>query len=165
MSVAPSMPPLRSTENVYQPCPQHFWPFHSDLTQSKNKSSSSGTLLGLSAPLWAQHSLTQAPFPSPSPSQNPLSRGPLVCVCVCVHAKSLQLCSTLCNSMDCSPPGSSVHGILQARMLEWVAMPPPEDLPDPGIKPPSLMSPALAGGSLSLALPGKPGDHLNLSLR
>ena len=34
-----------------------------------------------------------------------------------------QSCLTLCNPMDCSPPGSSVHGILQARMLEWVAMP------------------------------------------
>ena len=40
-----------------------------------------------------------------------------------VCAKLLQLCSTLCDPMDCSPPGSSVHGILQARMLEWVAMP------------------------------------------
>ena len=34
-----------------------------------------------------------------------------------------QLCLTFCDPMDCSPPGSSVHGILQARMLEWVAMP------------------------------------------
>ena len=33
-------------------------------------------------------------------------------------------CPTLFDTMDCSPPGSSVHGILQARMLEWVAMPP-----------------------------------------
>ena len=41
----------------------------------------------------------------------------------CVHAKSLQLCPTLCNSVDCSPPDSSVHGSLQARILEWVAMP------------------------------------------
>ena len=32
-----------------------------------------------------------------------------------------QLCMTLCHPMDCSPPGSSVHGILQARILEWVA--------------------------------------------
>ena len=40
----------------------------------------------------------------------------------CVHAKLLQLCPTLCDSMDSSPPGSSVHGILQARILEWVAM-------------------------------------------
>ena len=41
----------------------------------------------------------------------------------CVHAKSLQLCPTLCSPMDCSPPGSSVHGILQARIPEWDAMP------------------------------------------
>ena len=44
-------------------------------------------------------------------------------LCLCVLAKSFQLCLTLCNPMDCSPPGSSVHGILQARILEWVAMP------------------------------------------
>ena len=37
-------------------------------------------------------------------------------------AKSLQLCPTLCDPMDCSPPGSSVHGILQARALEWGAI-------------------------------------------
>ena len=42
---------------------------------------------------------------------------------LCVCAKLLQLYPTLCDSMDCSPPGSSVHGILQARILEWVAMP------------------------------------------
>ena len=40
--------------------------------------------------------------------------------------------------MDCSPPGSSIHGILQARILEWVAIPFSSDLPDPGIKPRSL---------------------------
>ena len=40
-----------------------------------------------------------------------------------VHAKSLQLCPTLCNPTDWSLPGSSVHGILQARTLEWVAVP------------------------------------------
>ena len=39
--------------------------------------------------------------------------------CVCIHA---QLCPTLCNPMDCSPPGSSVHGISQARILEWVTI-------------------------------------------
>ena len=38
-------------------------------------------------------------------------------------AKLLQLCLTLCDHMDCSPPGSSVHGILQERILEWIAMP------------------------------------------
>ena len=40
-----------------------------------------------------------------------------------MHAKSLQLCPALCDSMDCSPPGSSVHGILQAGILERVAIP------------------------------------------
>ena len=48
--------------------------------------------------------------------------------------------------MDCSPPDSSAHGILQARIVEWVARLPPGDLPDPGIKPASFMSPVLAHG-------------------
>ena len=39
---------------------------------------------------------------------------------VSVHAQLLQLCLTLCDPMDCSPTGSFVHGILQARTLEWV---------------------------------------------
>ena len=43
-----------------------------------------------------------------------------MCMCVCVLAT--QSCLTLCDSMDCSPPGCSVHGILQARILEWVAI-------------------------------------------
>ena len=45
---------------------------------------------------------------------------------------------SLCDPVDCSPPGSSVHGILQARILEWVAIPFSRDLPDPGIEPRSL---------------------------
>ena len=49
----------------------------------------------------------------------------VVCIFMKVEVKVLvaQLCLTLCDPMDCSPPGSSVHGILQARMLEWVAIP------------------------------------------
>ena len=62
----------------------------------------------------------------------------------CVCAKSRQSCLTLCDPMDCSLPGSSVHGILQARILEWVAMPSSGDLPHPEIEPVSLI-PALAG--------------------
>ena len=57
----------------------------------------------------------------------------------CVHAKSLQLCPTLCNPMGCSSPGSSVHGFLQARILEWVAM------PTQGSNLHLLRQPALAG--------------------
>ena len=64
----------------------------------------------------------------------------------CMHAKSLQSCPTLCNPMDCSPPGSSVHGSLQARTLSGLPCPPPGDLPNPGIEPASLKSPALSGG-------------------
>ena len=51
--------------------------------------------------------------------------------------------------MGCSPPGSSVHGILQARILEWVAMLPPGDRSLPGIEPAFLMPPALAGRFLT----------------
>ena len=47
--------------------------------------------------------------------------------------------------MNYSLPGSSVHGILQARILDWAAFPPPGDLPDPGIEPVSLMCSVLAG--------------------
>ena len=46
-----------------------------------------------------------------------------------------QSCPTLCDPMDCRLPGSSVHGILQARLLGWVACSSPGNLPDPGIKP------------------------------
>ena len=64
-----------------------------------------------------------------------------------------QLYLTLCDPMDCNLPGASVHGILQARILERVAMPPPGDLPNLGIKP---RSPALQTDSLSSEPPGKP---------
>ena len=43
--------------------------------------------------------------------------------CCCVLYSVAQLCPTLCDPMDCSPPGSSVHGILQARILEWIFVP------------------------------------------
>ena len=48
--------------------------------------------------------------------------------------------------IDHSLPGSSVHGILEARTLDWVVVPPPEDLTEPRIDLASLMSPALSGG-------------------
>ena len=65
---------------------------------------------------------------------------------------SLQSCLTLCGPVDCNLPISSVHGILQARILEWVAMPSFRGLPDPGIEPASLMSPALAWASLVIQM-------------
>ena len=62
-----------------------------------------------------------------------------------VCANSLQLCLSLCDPMKSGLPGFSVHGIFQARILEWVAMTSSRGLPDTGIKHISLMSPALAG--------------------
>ena len=62
--------------------------------------------------------------------------------CECVRAKSIQLCPTLCDPVDGSPPGSSVCGILQAKIPEWIAMPFSRGSSDPL----SLSSPALAGG-------------------
>ena len=61
---------------------------------------------------------------------------------VCSVAQS---CPILRDSIDLSSPGSSVHGFSQARILEQVVRPPPWDLPDPGIEPTSLTSPALTG--------------------
>ena len=60
---------------------------------------------------------------------------------------------THCDPMDCSPPGSSLHRIFQARILEWVAISSSGDLPDPGIKPLSPASPALQADSLLLSHP------------
>ena len=60
-------------------------------------------------------------------------------------------CLTLCDPMDCSPPSFSVHGILQARILEWIAISSPEELSNPGIEP---WSPASQADSLSLELQG-----------
>ena len=51
-----------------------------------------------------------------------------------MHAESLQSCPTLCDPMDCSPPGSSVHGILQASILEWIAILYSRGSPEPGIE-------------------------------
>ena len=57
----------------------------------------------------------------------------------------LQSYPIFCNPVNCSLPGSSIHGILQTRILEWVSCPPPGDLPDPGTEPELPMSPALSG--------------------
>ena len=82
------------------------------------------------------------PFRSPQSTGN---INTLLYACVRVCAKSLQSCLTLCDPMDSTLPGSSVHGILQARTLKWVSCPPPGDLPDPGIEPVSPATPALQG--------------------
>ena len=54
------------------------------------------------------------------------------------NSVSHSVVSNSCNPMDCIPPGSSVHGLSQVRMLEWVAIPFSRNLPNPGIKPGSI---------------------------
>ena len=73
---------------------------------------------------------------------------------MCAYAQSLQSCLTLGNPMDCSPLGSSVHGISQTRTLEWVAISSyREEDPNPRMESEST---ALAGGFFITVPPGKP---------
>ena len=67
-------------------------------------------------------SALQCPHPQTTDNHRDVELKGLYVRCVCICAKSLQLCLTLCDPMDCSPPGSSFHEILQARILEWVAI-------------------------------------------
>ena len=84
-----------------------------------------------------------------------MCRSPALLCC----AQALHSCPTLCNPMVCSSPGSSVHGILQARILEWLLCPSPGDLPNPGIEPIPLASSTLQAGSLPTEALGKPIGH------
>ena len=78
-----------------------------------------------------------------------------VCVCACVCAQLLsQSCPTLCNPMDCSPPGSSVHGISRQEYWNGLAFPPPRDLPDTSMELVSLMFSELADKFFSTVSPG-----------
>ena len=70
---------------------------------------------------------------------------PIITLAPAICRLSLLVILTLCDPRDSSLPGSHVLGILQARILEWVAMPSSRDLPYPGFKSSSLLSPALAG--------------------
>ena len=68
------------------------------------------------------------------------------CRVVWVRAKSLQLCPAFCDPVNGSPPGSSVMGFSTQEYWSGLPCPPPGDLPDPGIKPRSLVSPELVDG-------------------
>ena len=76
-------------------------------------------------------------------------------ICLCIKqtkSEIAQSCLTLCNPMDCNLPGSSLHGMFQARVLKWVAISFSRDLPNPGVEP---RSPALQAD----ALPSEPSHH------
>ena len=75
---------------------------------------------------------------------------------LCVRVLVAQSCLTLCDPMDYNPPGSSVHGISQATILEWVLFPSPGELPYPWVE---SASPALAGRFFTTKTPGKPIEN------
>ena len=85
-----------------------------------------------------------------------LQDGPGGCP-LCVHAQSLQSCPTLCDTMD----SSLAMGFSRQEYWSGLPCPPPEDLPDPGIEPASLVSPALAGSFFTTRATWKP---FNISL-
>ena len=77
-----------------------------------------------------------------------------------VCAQLLQLCPTLCDPMNCSPPASSAHGILQARILQWVTMPSSRGSSRPRDWTHVSCISCIAGGFFTIELPGKPtGQH------
>ena len=82
-----------------------------------------------------------------------------------LSTKSLQLCSTLCHHMDYSLPGSSVHGVLQARILEWIAVPSSRGSSWLRDQHASLTSPAWQADSLPLAPPGNPHAGTTKSIK
>ena len=84
------------------------------------------------------------------------------CCCYCLVAKS---CPILCQPMNCSPAGSSVRGILQVRILEWVVISFSRDLPNQGIEPesPALQtesSPLSCWGTYSLKMVSFNSEHV-----
>ena len=74
----------------------------------------------------------------------------------CMHAKLLQSCLTLYDSMDSSPKAPLSMGFCRQECWSGLPFPSPGDLPDPGIKPMSLVAPALAGGHFTTEPLGKP---------
>ena len=81
-----------------------------------------------------------------------------------MHAQSLPLCLTLCDPMDCSLPGSSVHGILQARILEWVATPSSRESPWPRDETHVSYVSCIAGRLFTTEPPGKPNKEYSYML-
>ena len=87
------------------------------------------------------------------------------CLTLNMMIRSMCMCAqfslTIWNPMDCSPPGSSIHGIPRQEYWSGLPLPSPGDLPDSGIKLPSLASPALAGCFFTTMPPKKPWSGLS----
>ena len=115
--------------------------------------------VGLQAPLSMGFSMPEygsgLPFPSPGDLPDPgiERRSPALQADTLPSEPPGKLCPTLCDTVDFSLPGTSLHGILQARVLEWVAISFSRDLPDPGIEP---GSPTSEADALTSEPPGKP---------
>ena len=147
-----------SRQGLNPHCPPHTnqWKFRVLTTAPPVKSLSCSfifktiSLKSKEAHLWNLYSTSQAPYLIPT----------VIISWLVMSAKSasLQLCPTPCTPIDCSLPGYSVHGILQATILERVAIPPPGDACDPRIEHTSRLLSLLhwQKGSLPLVSPGKP---------
>ena len=90
---------------------------------------------------------------APTVAVYPYGISSTLCRLACACLLGCFSCIQLCDPVDCSSPGSLVHGILQARILEWVAMPYSRGSASPGIELTSPMYPALQAGSVPLAPP------------
>ena len=83
----------------------------------------------------------------------------------CMCAKLVQSCPTLCDPMECNPPGSSVHGILQARIMDWIAMPSFRGSSPPRDQTQVSMSPALAGRFFTISMTWETPQKLEIHLK
>ena len=81
---------------------------------------------------------------------------------MCMRGKLLQLCPTLCNPVDCSPPTPLSTGFSRQEYWSGLLCPPPGNLPNPGIEPASLTTPALAGGFFTTSVPLEPWLEVKL---
>ena len=99
-----------------------------------------GTALGIWALSPSKYSVS---LPASERCMPPAQSPQTLVVIMCVPA--LQSCPALCDSTDCRPPGSLSMGFSRQEYWSGLPCPPPGDLPDPGIEPKSLRSPALAG--------------------
>ena len=115
-----------------------------------------GQALLLCTFVWGQH-LWASGFSESLSYIGPLlsHRKPSRCIQMCEYVRA-RSCSTIYHPTDCSPPGSSVHGIPQSRILSGLPFPFPGDLLDLGTEPISLVSPTLAGGIFATESSQKP---------